>query len=102
VHIAVQATDAGPKATLEDARNFKQFHVTAPDDDQDALEEALAVSGVGRVDGDHVWVDRSWLEAQGPADPEWREGLAGMLGYAASKGWTSADGRAVRAHVERP
>jgi hypothetical protein len=96
--VAVHCAPEEPKAMLQDARNFKQFHVTVTGD-RAALAEAVTAASVGRVDGDHVWVDRSWLEGQGPADEEWRQGLDSMLAFAASKGWMSEDGRAVRAHV---
>jgi hypothetical protein len=40
-----------------------------------------------------------------PADEQaeldnWANGFDGMIAYATSKGWTNADGTAVRAHVE--
>ncbi len=42
--------------------------------------------------------------ARAPAGPaasgEWEQGLAGMVAYAAGKGWVEADGGAL-AHIER-
>ena len=62
-------------------------------------------SGIGRLrpDGEHVVVDLAALRAlAGPAaTDEWDEGLAGMVAYAAGKGWVDADGGVV-AHIERP
>lgn len=39
--------------------------------------------------------------AAGRVGPCWDEDLAGMLGYAASKGWTDESSERVRAHIER-
>jgi len=49
-----------------------------------------------------VVVDLADLRAlAGPAATgEWDEGLAGMVAYAAGKGWVDADGGVV-AHIER-
>jgi hypothetical protein len=88
--------DATGIARLEDQDNFRAFKVvcTAP---RDACGDALAQ--VGRVDGDHVWVARAWLDQHGRIDEAWRAGLQKMLDYAASSGWVDERG-AVRAHID--
>jgi hypothetical protein len=50
---------------------------------------------------EHAWITPDMLtELAGRGDDgEWRQHVAGMLAYAASKGWCDEAGR-VRAHVE--
>jgi hypothetical protein len=49
---------------------------------------------------EHAWIAPGALtELAGRAGDEWRRNLAGMLAYAASKGWCDEAGR-VRAHIE--
>ncbi len=68
------------------------------------LEDVVHQSGLGRLqpDGEHVVVDPVALRAlAGPAATgEWEEGFAGMVAYAAGKGWV-VDGGGVVAHIER-
>jgi len=81
-------------ATLEDADNFKAFKVVS------AAAPASAFAGIGRLDGDHVWVDIAWLKANGRSDDSnWLAGLDKMLNYAKRSGWLDETG-AVRAHIE--
>lgn len=53
------------------------------------------------VTAPHSWVDPGDLTALAGrgGDPEWQQKLAGMIGYAQSKGWTDDAGR-IRAHIE--
>lgn len=50
---------------------------------------------------EHAWIAPETLAelAGRGGDDEWRRNLAGMLAYAASKGWYDEAGR-VRAHIE--
>jgi hypothetical protein len=68
------------------------------------LAEVVRSAGLGRLrcDGEHVVVDPVALRAlAGPAaTDEWDRGLAGMVAYAAGKGWVEPDG-GVLAHIER-
>ena len=64
--------------------------------------------GVIAEGGAHAWLQIDVLKAAAattvpaPDQAEWAKGFDGMIAYATSKGWTSADGRAVRAHIEPP
>ena len=56
---------------------------------------------LGRVDGEHVWLDIPLLKALSPlaADASWADGFDGVMTYAASKGWIDGAGTHVRAHI---
>lgn len=91
---------------LVEPRNVTAFHAVAPADlPEDALASGVARHGVGEVlpGGKHlmVRVDAIRRMAAGRVGQGWDDELAGMLDYAASKGWTDASGERVRAHVER-
>jgi hypothetical protein len=84
---------SGP-ATLEDVDNFKAFKVVT------SAAAPAAFAEIGRLDGEHVWVDTAWLKSNGrPDDESWLAGLDKMLGYAKGAGWLDESG-AVRAHIE--
>lgn len=100
--IVVVGESAGtPYARLDEAAVLTALSVrsTVP---RDRLGDVVRRAGAGELDGDHVWLDTGFLERNGPDSDEWRDGLAGMLAFAASRGWTSGDGARVRAHVEAP
>lgn len=48
-----------------------------------------------------VRVDAIRRYAAGRVGEDWEQSLAGMLAYAAKKGWTDESGEHVRAHVDR-
>jgi hypothetical protein len=84
----------GGTPRLMDSDNFRALKVVV------AAGETPALDRVGRVDGDHVWLERAWLEANGrPDDPAWVNGFAGMAAYARKSGWVDDTG-AIRAHIE--
>ena len=68
--------------------------------------EAFRSAGDLDADGAHVWVNINWLRQSGASAigdtdrTSWAEGFEAMIGYATSKGWVSADGVSVRAHIE--
>jgi hypothetical protein len=68
------------------------------------LADALAADGLGRPsDDDHVELVLDRLReraAAGPVGPGWAERWDAMIAYATTKGWVSADGTTVRAHIE--
>ncbi len=88
-------------ATVADAENLRQLHTEFRGIGDAAAAAALAAAGLGTVDGDHAWLDVSALRAAGDGSPEWAAGFDAMLAYAASKGWASADGSRVQAHIVR-
>lgn len=69
------------------------------------LERGIA--GLGRVDADgrHVWLSITALRARAIGDVpsatagEWAARFEAMVEYATAKGWTSADGSELRAHL---
>lgn len=82
---------------LDEVEDFTGFKAVAPaGDDLRALARKCGLVDAG---GAHLWVDPNWLLSQRPNEDAWRESLAGMIGYAESKGWLDASGR-VRAHIE--
>ena len=84
----------GDTPHLQDIDNFRALKVVVVAGDLPPLQR------IGRVDGDHVWLDQAWLRSHGrPTDPAWIKDFAGMIGYAQKSGWVGADG-SVRAHIE--
>lgn len=98
----IVAIDAALAVRLEQPLDFKRFHVeiAAPRSALAALGKAFEAYGAIE-DEAHAWIDadalRQWPGLAGNA--EYAAGLGQMLDYAARKGWMSADGRRVRAHI---
>ena len=86
--------------TMREPDVFTGFHVETPEGAD--LAAVSVVLGTPPCDQpDHVWVRVAHLaELAGEPAPEWHESLAGMLGYAQSKGWMNDDGDLIMAHVE--
>jgi hypothetical protein len=88
---------------LTEPDDFTRFSVGVEGSGASSLADVVHQSGLGRLreDGDHVVVDPIALRALAgdSATDAWDEGLAGMVAYAADKGWVEADGGIV-AHVE--
>jgi hypothetical protein len=101
VFVVVAEEGGEVRATVADAGNLKQLHAEFRGVGDDRAAAALAAAGLGRVDGDHAWLDAGALRAAGDGSAAWATGFDGMLAYAASQGWVSADGAAVRAHIVR-
>jgi hypothetical protein len=83
---------------LDDPENFRAFKLVSATPDAAAL--AAALSGIGRIDGAHAWIDETWLRAKG-ADygAGWEAEFDTMLAFAQSKGWV--ENGAIRAHIEQ-
>lgn len=82
MRIQVDLSIVPPEVTLIDPENFKEFSVDVKS-------------------ADHAWVEQSTLESlagQLAQEPDWQQGLKGMLKYAASQGWVASNG-AIRAHI---
>ena len=81
-----------------------RFHVAVRGAaDAGMLDRALRASATGNVDSDGevvVRVDAVRRMAVGVVGESWETDFSTMLDYAASKGWLSEDGTAIRAHVE--
>lgn len=61
---------------------------------------AAALGAAGDFDGEHVWLEEDYLRTAGPSDASWRSSFDDMVAFARSRGWSSADGRRIRAHLE--
>lgn len=67
----------------------------------DATQASALLGALGRLDGEHVWLDIDGLLRLSPlaADPEWKAGFDGVMAYAQTKGWIDDSGSRVRAHL---
>jgi hypothetical protein len=109
--VVVDLTDGVAAVAAWDALSSLSVRVDEPVSDgaEDRLTVALAAAGIGRDNGSgDVLLPSGVLRglaaeaaaAEGRSlDAAWDEAFAGMLAYAATKGWIDDDG-AVRAHVE--
>lgn len=94
--------DLAPAAlAVREPQNFSAFSVQTTLSG-DRLDEAVIATGLGRLDGGHIWVRPGAVrDAVGPdADAEWESGFARMLEFAAGHGWCDPEGR-IRAHIDR-
>jgi hypothetical protein len=102
----IRLTDTGTLELLE-PDNFTAFKLTKLAAAQSTVAEAssgiklLEAAGL-RPDGEHVWMPSALIRklAGEHVTEEWESNFAGMVRYAASKGWYDADGDAIRAHLE--
>jgi hypothetical protein len=101
VYVLVADDGGEVRAAVADADNLKQLHAEFHGVGDDVAAAAISAAGLGTVDGDHAWLDAGALRAAGDGSAGWTAGFDGMLAYAASKGWASADGTRVRAHIIR-
>jgi hypothetical protein len=95
----------------EEMQRFSVQAIAADSDDEslDALAAVLGTNAAGAIgpDGDVLVPVDAVRRLAGDAaeedgrllDPDWESAFAGMVDYAASKGWTAEDG-SLRAHVE--
>jgi hypothetical protein len=94
---------SGGTISLGEPEDFKRFSVAAtPGADVGGV---LAVSKWGWADSadeGEVWIRAEAVrDAVGPQPPSgWTAQFDKMLEFARSKGWLSADGEGIRAHVE--
>lgn len=95
----------GDAVELVDPRDVQAFSVRcAAGLDRDRLAASIDRAELGEIlDTGHVMVPVATIRrmAGDRVGPGWADDLAGMLAHAESKGWTSADGSVVRAHIER-
>lgn len=89
---------------LVEAVDLRKFHVAAPADlSEEALSRLLLQSGAGALESAaEAMIRVDWLRASATGtDESWSKGFDDMLTFAASKGWMSRDGQAVKAHIVR-
>jgi hypothetical protein len=88
---------------LCDEDDLMRFSVQVPKDSSaEMISNSLAHSGAGRLEGDGVAVDVNWLRLHTASrSQQWHGDFDRMLAYASSRGWMSATGDAVIAHIDR-
>lgn len=93
----------GDTVTLEDAGNFREFHVAVDGDVAGAVAACGGRAGASERDN-HLWIDIAFVRelAGDAADAEWEAQFDGMLAYAASKGWIDDATDRVEAHIQPP
>lgn len=87
------------QVSLGEAENLRGLSVELRSCDASQAEALLG--DLGRLDGDHIWLDIGLLKALSPlaGDTEWADGFDGVMKYAESKGWLDGAGTHVRAHI---
>jgi 2,5-diketo-D-gluconate reductase A len=92
------------RISLREPEDLGAFSVVASGSDQDVADALSALGDGGGADADgHVVVriDAVRRLAAGQVGADWDEQFDGMIAYAAKKGWVTADGDAILAHVDR-
>lgn len=96
---------AADSVTVDDADDCGRLHVTSSLGAV-CLEAALRRTGTGSLAEDGTaLLDVGVLHARArvaAGAPDWDARWRAMLDYAARKGWLSADGTLLQAHVEAP
>lgn len=80
---------------LDDSDTFTELAVDASPETAGAVIDS---TGIGRLDGDHLWIDIDSLRNLGRETDEWQGKFAAMIEYAVRKGWADNENR-VRAHI---
>jgi hypothetical protein len=103
--VAVDLTSPSPGTKLVDPEDFTTLKLICEGRrDLTALKDALGGLASVDEDGCHVWLAIEGLKTLAghlASHADWIRGLEGMVGYARVNGWLSADGMAIRAHIER-
>jgi len=103
VHVSIDLTTDPAAVALLEPDDCGRFDVvaTGPGTAED-LDRALRQAAVGRGDGAEVLVTVEAVRrlAAGAVGDGWEADFAAMTDYAATKGWLSEDGGAIRAHVK--
>ena len=97
VHLA-----PGQPARLTEPTDLRRFSVIVAGTPAALPALADALRGTSDFEGaEHAWVSVDWLvAASGRAEEaDWRGAFDGMVQYAAGKGWTRPDPRAIRGHI---
>lgn len=96
--IIVTANAGGVR--IENPGEFSSLSVEIAEDLSGA-EAQHELGPLGRLDGDHVWLDRDRLRALvvPVGDEALSSGFDRMVDYAVRSGWTSSDGTQIRSHI---
>lgn len=102
--VLINSTGAAgePAVAVREPEDLTRLHVEVDGVEEEAADRALAASGLGRLadrETAQLSVDGLRAASPDPAEPGWSERYAGMLAYAARKGWLSEDGRWLQAHT---
>jgi hypothetical protein len=93
----------GERAEVRDANNCRELDVRVAAADRPHLDRALCAAGLGIWDGgaeaELTVAGLRGAASSGGIGPDWQQRWDAMVGYAASKGWLTADGSGVRAHL---
>jgi hypothetical protein len=100
--VKVEVTDGSGVVRLLEEAVFTEFSVAARGGlDLSGIDAALRQSGAGLMAGAHALISIAWIRSQATVTQEWLAGFDAMLAFAESRGWLAANGKSVRAHVER-
>ncbi len=100
--LVLVADDGGVvRASVEDAHNLRQLRAELRGVSDAQADEALREAGLGTLEGGHAWLVADALRVAGDGSSGWTADFYGMLAYAKTRGWMSADGSRVRAHIVR-
>jgi hypothetical protein len=95
---------AQPKAALEDPEDVRRFNVKVTGGDDPArIAAGFVATGIGRFESlERALVRVDWVKrsAAGRVGPDWDRQFAGMLAYAAGKGWYDEAAGTIAAHTE--
>jgi hypothetical protein len=103
MHVTVDLGADPPGVALVEPEDCRRFDVLVHGGrDAGALYRALGGAAVGRTEGDDVLVTVEAVRrlASGTVGPTWDADFDAMLDFARGRGWVTADGEAIRAHVE--
>lgn len=88
---------------LDEPRVFTALNVRAPARWRSSEELRAALTPVGALEDEHVWLrvaELQRLAGDHARERAWTEAFDAMLGYAREHGWLDERGIAVRAHLE--
>lgn len=92
-----------PKAALEDPEDVHRFHVRVTGGDDSRIASGFEATAIGRFESlERALVRVDWVKrsAAGRVGPDWDQQFAGMLAYAAGKGWYDEAAGTIVAHTE--
>lgn len=83
---------------VDDTTTFKVVAALSAD-----VDRVLRAAEWGLVAGEDALISIEAVRraASGQVSDDWPDSFEAMLAYARRKGWLSADGAAIRAHIER-